>query len=247
MISSVLRGIGPVLIIFLTHSASAQNNRITRYLDEFGSPTSKDSAVYVSDCDKVDNIYVCSGYWIGSEELYNIAFYSDAEFNAPIALYRQYHKNGNLQDSIFYKEGNISFAYRYYENRELQGSVEQKGSKYVHKGYDKSGKEIKGFIFGREAKIKGESSAWSTFLSQNLDANIPIKNGAPSGKYQVIVRFIVEMDGSLSNFSAETNHGYGMEEEVIRTIKLSPRWSPAIQLNEPIKAFRRQPITFVVP
>ncbi len=247
MISTIRRAIGIFLLILIAFPVAAQNNRITRYLNEFGSPTSKDSAVYVSDCDKIDNIYVCSGYWIGSEELYNIAFYPDAEFKNPIALYRQYYKNGNLQDSIFYKDDEMSFAYSYHENGQLHGSLVKKGDKYVQKGYDETGKEIKGFIYGREAVIKGGSSAWSTFLSRNLDPNTPLKQKAPSGKYQVIVQFIVEKDGSLSDISAETNHGYGMEEEVIRTIKLSPRWTPAMELNQPVKAFRRQPITFVVP
>jgi hypothetical protein len=37
-----------------------------------------------------------------------------------------------------------------------------------------------------------------------------------------------------------------MEEEVIRIINKGPKWIPASQNNVPVKAFRRQTITFSV-
>ena len=33
----------------------------------------------------------------------------------------------------------------------------------------------------------------------------PVDNGAPEGTYQVIVKFIVSKDGSISDVQAETN------------------------------------------
>jgi periplasmic protein TonB len=37
-----------------------------------------------------------------------------------------------------------------------------------------------------------------------------------------------------------------MEEEVIRLLKNSPRWKPAIQFGRNVKAYRKQPTTFMV-
>jgi hypothetical protein len=37
-----------------------------------------------------------------------------------------------------------------------------------------------------------------------------------------------------------------MEEEVMRVIRLSPVWEPAQKDNQTVKAYRKQPITFVV-
>jgi hypothetical protein len=37
-----------------------------------------------------------------------------------------------------------------------------------------------------------------------------------------------------------------MEEEVVRILKKSPKWSPAIQNGKPVKAYRRQPVTFMI-
>jgi protein TonB len=62
----------------------------------------------------------------------------------------------------------------------------------------------------------------------------------------VVVRFIVNKDGEISDISAETNLGHGMEQEVIRLIKTSPKWIPASQYGRKVNAYRRQPVTFQI-
>lgn len=97
-----------------------------------------------------------------------------------------------------------------------------------------------------EASFPGGQAGWSKYLSENLRADIPVKKKAKPGTYLVIVRFIVAKDGSISDVSAETNHGHGMEKEVIRVIKKGPKWIPAIQNGKPVNAYRKQPVTFVI-
>ena len=97
-----------------------------------------------------------------------------------------------------------------------------------------------------EAEFRGGIYAWTRYLEYNLNANVPIKNGAPDGVYQVIVKFIVAKDGSINKIIAETNHGYGMEQEVIRIIEKGPKWTPAKQNGRPVNAYRRQPVNFVI-
>jgi periplasmic protein TonB len=83
-------------------------------------------------------------------------------------------------------------------------------------------------------------------FAKNLNPNVPADNKARRGRYMVVVRFIVAKDGSISEVVAETNHGYGMEKEVVRVIKIGPKWTPAMQNGNVVKAYRRQPITFLV-
>lgn len=97
-----------------------------------------------------------------------------------------------------------------------------------------------------EAGFKGGDREWRKFLERNLDANIPIDNNAPEGTYTVIVQFIVDKEGKVSDVRALSNHGYGMEGEAMRVIKKAPDWIPAIQNGRNVKAYRKQPITFVV-
>ena len=97
-----------------------------------------------------------------------------------------------------------------------------------------------------EASFKGGESAWRRYLERNLDANAPVDNGAPTGQYTVWVQFIVDKAGKISDVKALTKHGYGMEDEAVRVIKKGPDWVPAIQNGRNVKAYRKQPITFVV-
>lgn len=97
-----------------------------------------------------------------------------------------------------------------------------------------------------EATYPGGPSAWLRFLTKTVDGSIPTNNNAPAGTYTVVVQFIVDRDSSITDFKALTNHGYGMEQEVIRALRLSGKWLPAIQHGKPVKAYRKQPVTFRV-
>jgi protein TonB len=97
-----------------------------------------------------------------------------------------------------------------------------------------------------EAGYGGGEAAWRKYLQNNLDGSIPGDKGAQPGSYTVVVRFIVARDGSISDVVAETNFGYGMEEESIRVIKKSGKWTPAIQNGKNVIAYKRQPITWLV-
>lgn len=97
-----------------------------------------------------------------------------------------------------------------------------------------------------EASYPGGNVSWIKYLEKKLDADIPVKNKAPVGKYTAFVQFIVDKDGSVSNVKPVTNFGYGMEEEVVRVIEGSGKWVPAIQNGKPVNAYRRQPITFMI-
>ena len=97
----------------------------------------------------------------------------------------------------------------------------------------------------REA-VYAAKEGWGRFLGRKLKSDVPVKMGAPAGEYMVVVQFIVGKDGRIENIEALTKFGYGMEEEVIRTVQLSPKWEPALQYGQPVRAYRRQPITFVV-
>jgi len=37
-----------------------------------------------------------------------------------------------------------------------------------------------------------------------------------------------------------------MEEEVVRVLNKSPKWTPAIQFGRRVKAYRKQPVSFFV-
>jgi len=98
----------------------------------------------------------------------------------------------------------------------------------------------------QEAEFPGGAAAWKRYLERNLNGSVPVENNAPEGTYTVIVKFIVSKDGSISDVQAETNFGYGMEDEAVRAIKNGPKWTPGLQNGRNVNSYRRQPITFLV-
>lgn len=95
-----------------------------------------------------------------------------------------------------------------------------------------------------EAGYPGGLSAWARFLNKNLRYPDDALNINLSGT--VMVQFVVDLEGNVSDVQAisgpETG---GLREEAIRVIKRSGKWDPAIQNGRHVKAYRRQPVTFV--
>lgn len=95
-------------------------------------------------------------------------------------------------------------------------------------------------------QFPGGSKGWQTYLQKNINANVPVDNGAPTAKYTVIVSFTVDTEGNLTDIKAENDPGYGTAEEAVRLIKVGPQWIPATQKGIKVKAITRQSVTFVV-
>ncbi len=97
-----------------------------------------------------------------------------------------------------------------------------------------------------DASFPGGTTGWREFLNQKLNSFVPVNHGAPEGKYTVMTQFIVDKTGRIRDIKALTHFGYGMEEEVLRVMKLSPDWSPATQKGHAVTSYKKQPVTFMI-
>lgn len=96
------------------------------------------------------------------------------------------------------------------------------------------------------AEFPGGLPQWTKYLERNLNRDLPVENGAPPGKYTVVVSFIVSKDGSISDVSAENDPGYGTKAEAMRVINKGPHWKPAVQNGRNVIYRHKQSITFQV-
>lgn len=96
------------------------------------------------------------------------------------------------------------------------------------------------------ASFPGGTTEWIKYLERHLNKDVPNDNGAPAGKYPVIVSFTVAKDGSISDVKAENDPGYGTKDEAVRVIRKGPNWQPAEQNGHKVIYRHRQTITFVV-
>ena len=96
------------------------------------------------------------------------------------------------------------------------------------------------------AEFPGGLPAWAKYLERNLNRDLPVENGAPPGKYTVVVSFIVAKDGTISDVVAENDPGYGTKNEAVRVITRGPKWKPAVQNGRNVIYRHKQSITFMV-
>jgi periplasmic protein TonB len=87
---------------------------------------------------------------------------------------------------------------------------------------------------------------WERFLLKYLNGNVPVDHGAAAGRYKVIIQFVVDKDGKVSDLVPLTNVGFGMEQEAMRVLKKADKWKAGIQNGFPVKAYHKQVIVFEV-
>ncbi|MGB4400957.1 MAG: energy transducer TonB, partial [Daejeonella sp.] len=73
-------------------------------------------------------------------------------------------------------------------------------------------------------EFEGGMAGWGKYLSENLKYPEQAKKDSISGR--VIVGFVVEKDGSLSDIKVLRGIGGGADEEAVRVLKNSPNWKP---------------------
>ena len=91
-------------------------------------------------------------------------------------------------------------------------------------------------------EFPGGLETWSNYLQGNLKYPKLAKDNKVTGR--VIVSFIVEKDGSLSEIKVLRGLGAGLDEEAVRVLKASPKWRPGIQDGKAVRVAYTMPIFF---
>lgn len=68
-------------------------------------------------------------------------------------------------------------------------------------------------------------------------------NPPEKGNGKVIIEFVIEKDGSLSNFDVTEDVGYGSAEEVLRVFQKMPKWNPGKKDDQIVRTLYRFPIS----
>ena len=97
-----------------------------------------------------------------------------------------------------------------------------------------------------EAYFPGGDEAWNKYIIKKIEANIDkLVKRKSYGTCEV--QFIVDTDGSVSNVEALTLKNSLLAKVLVSAVKDGPKWVPAIMKGKPVKAWRRQKLTFRPP
>ncbi len=90
----------------------------------------------------------------------------------------------------------------------------------------------------------GGEAGFGNFLAKSIRYPKIAKENKTAGR--VIISFIVEKDGSLTNIKVLRDIGGGCGEEAIRVLSLSPAWNPGMQDGKPVRVAFTMPVNFTL-
>lgn len=94
----------------------------------------------------------------------------------------------------------------------------------------------------RAPEFPGGQAAWISFLKKFLQSPEELESGQ---RVSVLIRFWVDIDGSISRLEVIKSGGNSFDKEVLRVMKKMPRWEPASQNGHKIAVAFTQPVSFV--
>lgn len=91
-------------------------------------------------------------------------------------------------------------------------------------------------------EFPGGQSAMMQFLSKNIQYPQQAKEAAIQGK--VFAEFVVDNNGELHDIKILRGIGYGCDQEVIRVLKLMPKWKSGRMNGKAVSVRFRLPVNF---
>ena len=93
-------------------------------------------------------------------------------------------------------------------------------------------------------EFMGGNDAMMKFISKYLVYPESARENNKQGK--VVVKFIVNEDGSISDITTINNPaiGFGLEEAAMNVVRKMPKWKPGRQNGKPVKVYFTLPISF---
>ena len=93
-------------------------------------------------------------------------------------------------------------------------------------------------------EFPGGIEKFYAYLSKNIRYPAVARENGTQGR--VIVSFVCEKDGSLTDVKVARGIGDGCDEEAVRVLKASPKWTPGVQNGRKVRVAYSVPISFTL-
>lgn len=85
----------------------------------------------------------------------------------------------------------------------------------------------------KQPEFPGGMKAFTKYLE--INGKYPERAQSSGIQGKVFLSFVIERDGSLGDIRVDRKLGYGLDEEAVRLLKNSPKWSPGIQRDRVVR------------
>ncbi|RKS93905.1 protein TonB [Flavobacterium limicola] len=133
----------------------------------------------------------------------------------------KWYKNGKKEMLAIYVKGKQEgIQTRYFENGQIKRTENFKNGKFVDGNcFNENGTEIEFFTYYIKPEFPGGMKAFYDYIAKNF--KLP-----NNSKGLIKIAFVVERDGTLSDFKIIEGINYDMNVEAVRVLFNSPKWIP---------------------
>lgn len=89
---------------------------------------------------------------------------------------------------------------------------------------------------------------WDSYMRKSTVLPDSLAESIPPGRYNVLISFVINVDGTVSNVKAENDPGYGLAARALMIFKgYQGKWRPGIQCGRMVKSYKKEPVIFIFP
>jgi TonB family protein len=231
-------------ICSVTFFARAQDT--SYYNNDWEKINSGDGASYYEivqhDADDTNKVHTTTYYKSGQKK--DEEHYVNYSKRKPEGTSKTWYKDGQLRSSADYTNGKLNGDLLTY----WEDGTPKRIDYFVYdslvsgKCFNLKGKEIPHFDFEIMPQYPGGVDKLMQYLTKEV--TYPKKARKKGIEGRVIVGFIVNKDGSVSDVKVVTSIDPELDEEAVRAVKSLPDWSPGMQDGEAVKVAYRLPVRF---
>ncbi len=89
--------------------------------------------------------------------------------------------------------------------------------------------------------FKGSEKEFYKYIGINFKYPAEARQANVQGR--LVVEFIIEKDGSMSNYKITRNLYYGTDKELLRILVLAPKWTPGMKNGQAVRVKMTMPVT----
>lgn len=133
----------------------------------------------------------------------------------------------------------ISFDVEFDENEEIVDNSDED----IELVEEKGGEDDVVEMFAQEMpEFPGGMEAVQSFLKKEIQYPEMARNNGITGT--VLVEFVVEKDGRVSNAKVKVPLFPDCDKEAVRGVMAMPKWKPGKNMGKPVRCFYQVPVTF---
>ncbi len=234
-----------LIFLFLIQNLFAQDT-IRIYFDKNWEKIKHgENAMYSRKVFKKGDLWYVKDYYLNGQ-LQMEGSFNNKKCTERSGEFIYYTENGNIDHKGIFLNNNYEGTWIWYHTNDKKSSEElySNGKRIKAEYWDTNGMKVDSAEGEHKASFNGSEQGFRKYVESNLIYSKAAQKAGKEGL--VLVSFVIETDGSLTNAVVIKSAGHLLDEEALRVIRSSPKWEPAKLHNRLVRIQYTFPLTFIL-